>query len=56
MSIKNRANYFQKRYSYNVEEIGAGCHIEMYSNPTDYPKGTGDENYYSEIWIPVRRK
>ena len=37
-------------------EIAAGYHIEMYSNPADYAEGTGDENYYSEIWIPVRKK
>lgn len=37
-------------------EITAGYHIEMYSNPNDYAKGTGDKDYYSEIWIPVRKK
>ncbi len=36
-------------------EIAAGYHIEMYSNPADYEKGTEDENYYSEIWIPVHK-
>lgn len=30
-------------------EIADGYHIEMYSNPIDYAKGTEDENYYSEI-------
>lgn len=37
-------------------EIAAGYCIEMYDDPAKYPKGTGDENYYSEIWIPVKRK
>ncbi|ALJ24341.1 AraC family transcriptional regulator [Lactobacillus gallinarum] len=37
-------------------EIAAGYNIEMYSNPLDYAKGVEDENYYSEIWIPVRNK
>jgi len=37
-------------------EIAAGYNIEMYSNPVDYPDGTGDENYYSEVWIPVKKK
>jgi AraC family transcriptional regulator len=36
--------------------IAAGYNIEMYSKASDYPKGTQDENYYSEIWIPVKRK
>ncbi len=37
-------------------EIAAGYNIEMYSDPAEYPKGTQDENYYSEIWIPVKKK
>ena len=37
-------------------EIAAGYNIEMYSNLADYPNGIHDENYYSEIWIPVKKK
>lgn len=37
-------------------EIAAGYNIEMYNSPADYPKGVQDENYYSEVWIPVRKK
>lgn len=37
-------------------EIAAGYNVEMYSNPADYPQGIADENYYSEIWIPVKKK
>lgn len=37
-------------------EFAAGYCIEMYDDPAKYPKGTGDENYYSEIWIPVKKK
>lgn len=37
-------------------EIAAGYNIEMYNDPADYPNGTQDENYYCEIWIPVRQK
>lgn len=48
---------FTEGYHQNRDyEIAAGYHIEMYSNPIDYAKGTADENYYSEIWIPVRQK
>ena len=36
-------------------EIAAGYNIEFYSNPIDYPNGTSDENYYSEVWIPVKK-
>ncbi|MGL5512658.1 MAG: GyrI-like domain-containing protein [Sporomusa sp.] len=37
-------------------EIAAGYCIEMYNDPADYPQGIQDENYYSEVWIPVKRK
>ncbi len=37
-------------------EIAAGYNIEMYSNVDDYPNGNQDSRYYSEIWIPVKRK
>lgn len=37
-------------------EIAAGYNIEMYSDPSEYVKGTADENYYTEIWIPVKKK
>ncbi|WP_090093391.1 AraC family transcriptional regulator [Clostridium uliginosum] len=37
-------------------EIAAGYNIEMYTNVADYPQGIQDENYYSEIWIPVKKK
>lgn len=37
-------------------EFAAGYCIEMYDAPDKYLKGTSDENYYSEIWIPVKKK
>ncbi|MCI9442650.1 MAG: AraC family transcriptional regulator [Ruminococcus sp.] len=37
-------------------EFAAGYCIEMYDAPNKYPNGTSDENYYTEIWIPVRKK
>jgi AraC family transcriptional regulator len=37
-------------------EFAAGYCVEMYDAPDKYPKGTEDENYYAEIWIPVNRK
>lgn len=37
-------------------EIAAGYNIELYHDPAGYPKGLQDEQYYSEIWIPVKRK
>ena len=37
-------------------KFAAGYCIEFYENPADYPKGTQDENYYCEIWIPVMPK
>ena len=37
-------------------EFAAGYCVEMYEDPRKYQKGTRDENYYSEIWIPVKKK
>lgn len=37
-------------------EFAAGYCIEMYDAQDKYPKGIQDENYYSEIWIPVKKK
>lgn len=37
-------------------EFASGYCIEYYSDPKKYEKGTMDENYYSEIWIPVKKK
>lgn len=37
-------------------EFAAGYCIEMYDATDKYPKGVQDENYHSEIWIPVQKK
>lgn len=37
-------------------EFAAGYCVEMYDAPDKYPKGTEDENYYTEIWLPVKKK
>lgn len=36
-------------------EFAAGYNIELYDDPTKYSKGTQDEDYYSEVWIPVKK-
>lgn len=37
-------------------EFAAGYCVELYSDPREFEKGMDDENYYSEIWIPVKKK
>lgn len=37
-------------------EFAAGYCVERYDDAGKYPKGTQDENYHSEIWIPIRKK
>lgn len=37
-------------------EFAAGYCVEYYDDPTKYEKGTMDEYYYCEIWIPVKKK
>ena len=37
-------------------ECANGSSVEYYSCADQYPNGTADDNYYSEIWIPVKPK
>lgn len=37
-------------------EFAAGYCVEYYEDPSKYAKGTMDENYYCEIWIPIKQK
>lgn len=37
-------------------EFAAGYCVEYYDDPMKYEKGTQDENYYCEIWIPIKEK
>ncbi|MCI8975087.1 MAG: AraC family transcriptional regulator [Lachnospiraceae bacterium] len=37
-------------------EFAAGYCVEMYDAPDKYPNGTNDVNYYTEIWLPVKKK
>lgn len=46
----------KKYFVRKVDEFAAGYCVEYYDDPTKYEKGTQDENYYCEIWIPVKKK
>lgn len=37
-------------------ELSEGYNIEYYSDAADYKDGTGDDEYYAEVWIPVKEK
>lgn len=37
-------------------EIAGGYNIEYYTDIKNYEKGNQDEKYYSEIWIPIKKK
>ena len=37
-------------------EIAGMYNIEHYTSLNDYPNGNQYENYYCEIWIPVKPK
>jgi len=36
--------------------FAAGYCVEYYEDPSKYDKGTMDENYYCEVWIPIKKK
>lgn len=58
VSIKEANEKIFKEWLPNSNEyvIAEGYNIEMYSNPKEYNKGTDDEKYYCEIWIPIKKK
>ena len=37
-------------------EIAEGYNVEYYSDAADYENGTQDEEYDTEVWIPVKRQ
>lgn len=37
-------------------EIAEGYCVEMYADPEKYKNGNQDENYHSEMWVPVKKK
>jgi AraC family transcriptional regulator len=37
-------------------ELAAGYNVEMYDDPTKFSNGLQDEKYYTEVWIPVKKK
>lgn len=37
-------------------EIAAGYCVEMYDDPSKYQGGTSSDDYYCEMWIPVKKK
>ena len=37
-------------------EFAAGYCVEYYDDPAKYLKGTLDEKYYCEIWIPIKKR
>ncbi|MEE0511159.1 MAG: AraC family transcriptional regulator [Peptococcaceae bacterium] len=37
-------------------EIAAGINIERYDDASKYPKGIEDDDYYSEVWIPIKKR
>lgn len=37
-------------------DFAAGYCVEYYDDSRKYEKGTLDDKYYCEIWIPVKKK
>lgn len=37
-------------------EFAASYCVEFYDDPSKYKNGTDDDNYYCELWIPVKKK
>ena len=54
-NIRKVVNYMRLRNVKNAHEILMDS-FYFVENPKDYKKGVNDEKYYSEIWIPIKRK
>ena len=52
----NRLIYTEWLPAAKEYEFAAGYCVEYYDDPSKYAKGTNDENYYCELWIPVKKK
>lgn len=37
-------------------DIAAGINVERYDDASKYPDGIHDANYYSEVWVPIKKK
>ncbi len=56
MQEKNTKIFSEWLPALQDSEIAAGYCVEMYDAPDKYPNGTEDENYYAEMWIPIKKK
>ena len=56
MQDVNRKIYSEWLPNCKDYEIAAGYCIEMYEDPAKYEYGVQDEGYYSEMWIPVKKR
>lgn len=56
MQETNKKIFSEWLPSNDTYKIAQGYCVEMYSDATKLPKGVNDENYYSELWIPVIKK
>ena len=53
---REQTDLFRMAPSQRTYEIAAGINVERYDNAANYPAGIHDDNYYSEVWIPIRKK
>lgn len=53
VNVKIFAEWFPALREY---DFAAGYCVEYYDDPRKYEKGTLDDKYYCEIWIPVKKK
>ena len=56
MQKLNEKIYTQWLCNQKDYEFAAGYCIEWYDDPRKYSLGTKDPKYYSEIWIPVKKR
>lgn len=56
MQAVNRQIFSEWLPAHSDIDLAAGINVECYDDAAKYPNGIQDENYYSEVWLPIRKK
>lgn len=56
MHTVNKQIFSEWLPSNGTYDIASGINVERYDDASKYPEGIHDTSYYSEVWVPVRKK
>ena len=56
MHTVNKQIFSEWLPSNGTYDIASGINVERYDDASKYSEGIHDTSYYSEVWVPVRKK